>query len=166
MLKSVTIFMRNGLEIRLAEINDLSEWRAVADNVAAIFDNPQMADDPEFIEYAERKLAQKEVFTAVDESGKCIGFIGFSRNFNRITWFGIHENYRGRGIGSKLLKLALNELDASKEITVDTFRDNHALGKPALDFYLKHGFVLVDNTIYDNLGNERCKLAIQPGLHI
>jgi len=148
--------------VRLAEIKDLNEWKTVANDVAEIFGNPKMADDPEFIEYAERKLAQKEVFTAINKVGTCIGFIGFSRNFNRITWFGILESYRNQGVGSKLLKCALNELDAPKEITVETFRDNNMFGKPALNFYLKHGFVLIDHAIFDNLGNERCKLAILP----
>ena len=147
--------------VRLAETNDLSDWRIVANDVAEIFGNPVMADDPEFLDYAERKMAQKEVFTAIDSrTGKCIGFIGLSRHFNRITWFGVLNEYRNQGIGSKLLKTALNELDSSKEITVETYRENYSLGQPARHVYMKHGFIEIDNTLFDHLGNERCRLAI------
>ena len=149
--------------IRLAELNDLREWRIVANDVAEIFGNPIMAEDPEFIDYAERKIAQKEAIAAVDEqTAKCIGFIGFSRHFNRITWFGVLETHRNQGVGSSLLKLALSELDRSKEITVETYRNTYELGKPARHVYIKHGFVEIDNSLFDHLGNERCKLAISP----
>ena len=147
--------------VRLAEIKDLCDWRAVANDVAEIFGNPVMADDPEFLDYAERKIVQKEAFAATDnETGKCVGFIGISRHFNRITWLGVLEEYRNQGIGSKLLKTALEELDFSKEITVETYRENYLLGQPARHVYMKHGFIEIDNTLFDHLGNERCKLAI------
>ncbi|MDR0272354.1 MAG: GNAT family N-acetyltransferase, partial [Clostridiales bacterium] len=105
---------------------------------------------------------QREAIAAVNgETGECVGVIGFSRNFNRITWFGVLEKFRGNGIGDKLLQLALSKLDSSKEITVETFRDNYMPGLPARRLYLKHGFSETENNLFDSLGNERCKLAIK-----
>jgi len=93
------------MNIRFAKPYELDEWRVVAKDVSEIFGSPKMADDPEFIDYAERKITQKEALTAFDETtGKCVGFIGFSRHFNRVTWLGVLESYRNQGIGSKLLK--------------------------------------------------------------
>ncbi|MDR0272837.1 MAG: GNAT family N-acetyltransferase, partial [Clostridiales bacterium] len=138
---------------RLAEINDLPAWKNVAANIAEIFGNPGMADDPKFIDYAERKIEQREAIAAVGgETGECVGFIGFSRNFNRITWFGVLEKFRGNGIGDKLFQLALSKLDSSKEITVETFRDNYMPGLPARRLYLKHGFSETENNLFDSLG--------------
>jgi len=149
--------------IRLAETDDLNDWKAVAADVAIIFGNPAMASDPEFIAYAQSKIAQQGALAAVDEkTGKCIGFVGFSYHYNRITWFGVLETYRNHGAGSKLLQSALNKLDASKEITVETYRNDYAAGLPARHVYMKHGFKEVDNTLFDHLGNERSKLMLYP----
>jgi ribosomal protein S18 acetylase RimI-like enzyme len=151
------------MEIRSAVETDFEDWRLVAENVKFIFRNPVMDEYPAFLEYAFRKLKQNEVFTACDESAQqCVGFIGFSRHFNRITWFGIYDTYRNRGIGTLLLTKALKELDPSKPITVETFRSDYAPGQPARHLYFKMGFQEVDDTLFDDLGNEICKLAILP----
>ena len=147
--------------IRLAEMADMRDWRAVAADVAEIFGNPVMADDPEFIDYAQRKIQQREAIAAMDdEGGECVGFIGFSRHFNRITWFGTLARSRNRGLGGQLLRAALDELDPSKDITVETYREDYLPGRPARHVYMKHGFVEIDDTLFDHLGNERCKLSI------
>jgi len=39
--------------------------------------------------------------------------------------------YRNKGIGTKLLEMALNEMDNTKEITVETYRENYIPGQPA-----------------------------------
>jgi GNAT superfamily N-acetyltransferase len=151
--------------LRSAELSDMNEWKKVATDVAEIFGHLGMPNDPEFIEYAERKKKKKEAITAVDtETEECVGFIGFSRNVNRITWFGILEKSRSQGIGGRLLETALKELDYSKDITVETFREDYVLGKPARNIYFKHGFVEIDNSLFDYIGNERCKLAILPSV--
>ena len=147
--------------IRFAEKNELEKWKAIAKDVAEIFGNPTMDTDPEFIDYAQRKIKQKEALIAVDDMDKeYFGVVGFSRHFNRITWFGVLEKYRNKGIGSKLLETALKELDKTKEITVETYRENYILGHPARYVYNKYGFKEIENNLFDSFGNERCKLSI------
>ena len=147
--------------IRFAEENELEKWKILAKDVAEIFGNPTMDTDPEFIDYAERKIKQKEALIAVDDMDKeFFGFIGFSRHFNRITWFGVLEKYRNKGIGSKLLEIVLKELDKTKEITVETYRENYIPGHPARYVYKKYGFIETEDNLYDSFGNERCKLSI------
>jgi ribosomal protein S18 acetylase RimI-like enzyme len=70
------------------------------------------------------------------------------------------EKYRNKGIGGKLLEKALNELDKSKEITVETYRDNYIPGQPARHLYKRFGFKETENDLFDSFGNERCKLSI------
>jgi GNAT superfamily N-acetyltransferase len=147
--------------IRFAEENELKKWKVLAKDVAEIFGNPTMDTDNEFIDYAIRKIKQKEALIAVDDMDKeFFGFIGFSRHFNRITWFGVLERYRNKGIGSKLLETALKELDKTKEITVETYRGNYIPGQPARYVYKKYGFIETENNLFDSFGNERCKLSI------
>ena len=147
--------------IRFAEEDELEKWKIVARNVAEIFGNPTMDTDIEFIDYAQRKIKQKEALIAVDDiNNEFYGIIGFSKHFNRITWFGVIDKYRNKGIGSKLLEKALNELDKTKEITVETYRENYIPGQPARHVYIKYGFKEIKNNLFDSFGNERCKLSI------
>ena len=149
--------------IKLAEENDLAKWKIIAKDVAIIFGNPTMDIDLEFIEYAKRKIKQKEAFIAFDDMmNDFYGIIGFSKNFNRITWFGVMEKYRNKGIGSQLLYKTLNELDRTKEITVETYRENYIQGQPARYVYKKFGFIETEGNLFDKLGNERCKLSLYP----
>lgn len=147
--------------IRWTTKDDKPAWIQLADNVADIFGNPNMPHDKDFHEYMDGKISKFESLIAVDRmSGNCLGIIEFSRAYNRITWFGVFEQYRGRGIGTRLLKTALRQLDNTREITVETYRDDFADGLPARTVYHKAGFVDTDNTIYDHLGNPRCKMVI------
>jgi ribosomal protein S18 acetylase RimI-like enzyme len=149
--------------VRFAKEDEVEKWKMVAKDVAEIFGNPVMDTDLEFIDYAQRKIRQKEAIIATDdENEEFYGFVGFSKHYNRITWFGVLEKYRNKGIGSKLLEKAINELDKTKEITVETYRDNYIPGKPARQVYKKFGFKEVESNIVDHLGNERCKLSIMP----
>ncbi len=148
------------MKIRFADENELEKWQKVAKDVAEIFGNPLMAEDPEYITYAQRKIYQKEALIAVDENNEVFyGFIGFSKHFNRITWLGVFEKDRNKGIGSQLLEKAMWELDQTKEITVETFRENYRLGKPARHVYKKIGFKEVEGHLFDSFGNERCRLS-------
>lgn len=149
--------------IRWATQSDKPAWVLLAENVAHIFGNVNMPTDDDFHEYMDGKLSKYEALIAVDRmTNECLGIVGFSRTFNRITWFGVFEKHRGKGIGTMLMKCALNQLDSSKEMTVETYRDDFPLGAPARKVYHKVGFLDVDNTIFDHLGNPRCKMVIAP----
>ena len=127
--------------IRWATINDKKDWQTVAAAVAEIFGAPDMPESASFLEYMDSKIDKYEALVAVDRmSSECLGFIGFSRTNNRISWFGVLENERGRGIGSRLLKTALRQLDTTNEITVTTFREDYQPGLPARVVYSKFGF--------------------------
>ena len=149
------------MTIRFANENELEKWIIIAKDVAEIFGHPTMDTDPEFLDYAKRKIKQNEALIAVDElNNEFYGIIGFSRNYNRITWFGVLEKYRNKGIGSQLLEKALNELDKTKEITVETYRENYIPGHSARNIYKKYGFKELETNLFDNFGNERSKFVI------
>ena len=92
--------------IRWANESDFPAWYALATEVSAIFEHPaDMGADPEFMAYVQSKTEKYEALTAVDYmSGKNMGFIGFSRTNNRISWFAVSKRYRGKGAGDRLLK--------------------------------------------------------------
>ena len=135
--------------IRWANENDLAAWYAIATEVSQIFRHPaDMGADPEFRSYANSKASKYEALTAVDYmSGKNMGFIGFSRTYNRITWVAVSQKYRGRGVGSRLLKTALRQLNHTKPITVETYPEGYEPGTPAKNLYRKFGFVETESNI-------------------
>ena len=145
--------------IRWANENDLPAWYALATEVSPIFQHPaDMGKDPEFISYAKNKIDKYEVLTAVDYmSGKNMGFIGFSRTNNRISWFAVSEQYRGKKAGDRLLKTALRQLDTNKNITVNTFPDDYPQGIAARALYKKYGFTEEKLFIHDGLS--RCEMT-------
>ncbi|GAB6109112.1 NUDIX hydrolase [Fusibacter bizertensis] len=149
--------------IRYATTKDIPSWQLLAKDVADIFRAPHMPEDPEFLAYIESKIQKNEALVAIDlVTQNCMGVIGFSKENNRISWFGVFKQNIGKGIGSKLLKSTLDILDRTKEITVETFRDNYGPGAAARHVYKKFGFIDQDNTLYDNLGNEICKMVLKP----
>lgn len=139
--------------IRWSNEKDLSAWHALATEVSPIFQHPtNMGADPEFTSYARSKTSKYEALTAVDYMSGCnMGFIGFSRTNNRISWFAVSEKYRRKGAGSRLLKAALRQLDAGKEISVVTFCDDYPQGVMARAIYKKYGFTQEKPTTHDGL---------------
>lgn len=135
--------------IRWATEKDLSAWFTLATEVSPIFRHPgDMGTDPEFTSYARSKASKYEALTAVDYmSGDNMGFIGFSRTNNRITWLGVSKKYRGKGVGNRLLKTALRQLDHTKLITVETYPEGYKPGIPAKDLYRKFGFVETESNL-------------------
>ena len=114
------------MEYTPAKPADLAKWLEVADDVGEIMRIPNMGSDKNFIEYAKRKLEQDNAIMAYDKANdKVAGFVGFSRTNNSVTWLGTKLEYQNQGIGSRLLSLALNELDKTERITVNTYPEHY-----------------------------------------
>ena len=149
--------------IRWATKSDLPVWYALATEVSLIFRHPtDMGQDPEFTSYAQSKASKYEALTAVDYmSGENMGFIGFSRTYNRITWFGVSDKYRGHGVGARLLKTALRQLDHTKPITVETYPEGYAPGVPAKNLYRKFGFVETESYLSGPHNLPSCRMTAE-----
>ena len=146
-----------------AKPDDLQKWLEVADDVGEIMRVPDMSTNENFLEYAKRKLKQDNTIMAIDnENNKCAGVVGFSRTNNSITWLGVKAKYRRLGIGSKLIKMALNELNHNDTITVNTYPSNYSPGKPARDLYSKHGFIETNGDVFLIEGLEMVEFSIKP----
>ena len=146
-----------------AKLDDLSKWLEVANDVGEIMRIPNMGSDKSFIEYAKRKLEQDNAIMAYDQNNdKIAGFVGFSRTNNSITWLGVKIKYQNQGIGSILLSSALNRLDKSERITVNTYPEDYLPGQPARRLYFRHGFVETSGVIFLHDGIEMVEMSIIP----
>ena len=151
------------MEYGSAKPDDLLKWLEVADDVGEIMRVPEMGKNATFVEYAKRKLEQDNAIMAYsNDARESAGFIGFSRTNNSITWLGVKEKYRNKGIGSKLISLALSELDHSKIITVNTYPANYPPGQPARKLYSQHGFIETNGEVFLIDGFEMVEFSIAP----
>lgn len=142
---------------------DKPVWERLADDVADIFEYPGMSTDKGFHEYMDAKIKNYEALIAIDRmSNSCMGVIGFSREANRVSWFGVFNQHRGKGVGARLLNTALRHLDNTKDITVETFRTDYPKGLSARAVYLKAGFTDTDDTIINRMGKPRCIMTLPP----
>ncbi|MHC1694094.1 MAG: GNAT family N-acetyltransferase [Eubacteriales bacterium] len=148
--------------IRWATEKDIPAWCVLATEVSPIFRNPaDMGRDPEFIDYTQNKTGKYEAITAINYiTGENMGFIGFSRTNNRISWFGVCKKHRGRGVGKRLLNTAIRHLDHTKPITVETFPDGFVPGIPAKSLYLKLGFVETESNLTGPFDLPICHMSL------
>ncbi len=147
--------------IRWATKDDLPAWYALATELSTVFRHPgDMGADPDFRAYAQNKTGKLEALTAVDyRTNARMGFIGFSRFNNRISWFGVYARYRRMGVGGRLLKTALRQMDGGRPITVDTFPEGYAPGVPARALYQKYGFIETETGLTGLHGEATCRMT-------
>lgn len=149
--------------IRWAQAEDRAQWQDLAGEVAELFGSPEMPRAPEFLAFMDAKIERNEALAAVDRrSGELWGMLGFSRQHNRVSWLAVRRERRGRGIGARLLRCALNQLDNARPVSVTTFRAGDLEGAPARALYLRYGFTEVDCAAADELGNPRARLELPP----
>jgi ribosomal protein S18 acetylase RimI-like enzyme len=106
---------------------------------------------PDLHTYAEDCVYFRDVVFAGDEvhvakrDGSLLGAIAFGNGW--VSQLYVDPAAHGRGIGSALLRLAM---DAQPELQLWTFQQNFA----ALRFYARHGFTVVHTTDGDNEEHE------------
>jgi len=92
---------------------------------------------------ADEMIQEDEVFVAELEN-RIVGVIGYCSDYFStdksywLGWFIVAENYRGQGVGHKLLETVENELGAYKikKLFVSAENKSHE----AIKFYEDHGF--------------------------
>ena len=104
-----------------------------------------------FDDYMASKIKQHEAFMAADRiSGKCLGIVAFSKNNSRITYLGVTQGADFQIVGGKLMEIALNQLDNTREITATILKSNEASIKQERTLYERFSFVESDDTIVEN----------------
>ena len=126
------------MKVQIAKIEDFDNWLQLAKEVEPLF-GPMVAEESfqialkDFIEH-------EQAFCIKDETNFC-GAIAISKDENEILWLAVSEKYKGKGYGKLLVEYALNNLDNSKDIKVQTFSKEVKIGEPARRLYQSFGFV-------------------------
>ncbi|MHA1300834.1 MAG: GNAT family N-acetyltransferase [Candidatus Helarchaeota archaeon] len=146
------------VKIRIMEKTDIDFCTKI---VTELLGEPEDVTNDTLNEYYEDEQETSLMLVAEIE-GKLVGFAGILIEFwnatGNIEWIAIIEEYRRRGIGSKLLKELVDYAKKKKvrKIYVDTAVDNLA----AISYYIKNRFFpeAVLREFYLN-GKDALKLA-------
>lgn len=156
------------IDVRTMTLDDLHIWEKFAHDISDNIVKKLVPDISIFYEgfdsYMEAKIKQNEVYMAVYESAKlCAGIIAFSKNNNRITFFGVSESSDFECVGSKLIDIVLGQLDTSKDITANVLRGDFEPLLKEKKLYQQYGFVEYNNSIYE-AGVPACMMKLYPKL--
>ena len=104
------------------------------------------------------KKSDIKYWVAINDSNRVVGTVGScccEKDKNEAFWLGwfcVHPDFRGNGIGSRLLQFAINKAKerSKKFLRLDTSTDSSEL--TARRLYEKHGFKLVREEQLGNAG--------------
>jgi len=134
--------------IRWATKEDKSAWLALSREYDAYIDSDLAQWYDGFDAYMDRKIVQRGALIA-EEHETCMGAIAISRSHNRITFFGI-SHAAAADIAEALLSAALNELDTSREITINAQKGDFPKLQNEKRFLESQGFTIYDDTVLEN----------------
>ena len=124
--------------VRLVTLNDIPAWLELAKEVEPLFG--EMVGNPDLEHGIRHAIFEKSVYGIENDHHSLEGIIALDRSENAIAWLAVSSKAQGKGIGSKLVEKALDELDRTQDITVQTFAESQEEGTPARKLYMKYGF--------------------------
>lgn len=124
--------------IRLVTNQDLDAWMELAREVEPLFG--EMVGNEDFINGIKGCIASQSAFCVVNTDSEVEGIVAINKAVNEIAWLAVREKCRGKGYGYQLLERAIESLDKSKPIYVQTFSPGVKAGEAARKMYLKFGF--------------------------
>lgn len=127
------------MAIRLVTYADLNDWLELAKEVEPLFG--KMVECEGFQEGIKETVTKSSAFCVIDTNNKIGGIIAVDKSQNEILWLAVHNKHRLKGYGRRLLKAAMDSLDATKPIYVQTFSDGITEGEAARRLYEQFGFV-------------------------
>lgn len=124
--------------IRLVTDRDLDEWLDLAREVEPLFGD--MTENEDFKTGIRCCCSNDSAFCVTNDTNNIEGIIAINKASNEISWLAVRKRSRGKGYGYQLLKAALDNLDETKPIYVQTFSPTVIDGEAARKMYLHFGF--------------------------
>ncbi|MDE7325823.1 MAG: GNAT family N-acetyltransferase, partial [Lachnospiraceae bacterium] len=105
-------------KIVFATKEDIPKWIKL---VHLVIDGFPHLDEKRYLEQLQEYINHKRAFILKD-ADMAIGIMAFNEVRGSVDFFGVHPQYRKRGIAKAFCDKALNELTHSTQISVTTFR--------------------------------------------
>ena len=107
-------------EISYATLADIPDW---TNFITLVIDGFPHLDEKQYLEQLQEYIKNKRALILKD-ADTAIGIMAFNEVTGSIDFFGVHPQYRKRGIAKAFCEKALYELARSAQISVTTFRED------------------------------------------
>lgn len=131
---------KSDLTIKLADEKNLASWMSLIDIVKWNF--PGLETDEKVLEYKNTVvefMRRKNAICVLDRK-QVVGILLFSTKYNMLCCMAVHPEYRRKGIATRMVNKMLEHMDRSKDIVVETFREDDPKGTAPRAFYKRMGF--------------------------
>lgn len=156
-------FTKNqAIEIKYAVLENLASWMSLVESVRWNF--PGLETEELLEEYKKtviKNIKRKSALCALI-GNQVVGILLFSIKHNMLCCMAVHPDHRRRHIASALVCEMLNNLDRSKDIIVDTFRDDDPKGKAPRAFYRRLGFE--EGELHSEMNYPEQRFILKPAL--
>ena len=149
------------MKIETIKSCDIVDWLKLVREVEPLF-GPMIGMDG-FQEHLARVVDAERAFGIWNDRGALCGVVVVSFEKNEIEWLAVASRDRQNGFGEKLLRHAVNRLDAAKPITVQTFAASVPAGIGARKLYEKCGFQEIEPADLNPAGLPTAILKRMPG---
>lgn len=131
---------RHTLEIKDAEMRNLPSWMSLIEIMKDSFPGLETEEKMEnYKKTVQRFIEQGRAICAVDRN-MVTGILLYSKTHNMLCCMAVHPEYRRQKIGTKMVNRMLKNLDRTRDIAVETFREGDKKGSGAREFYKSLGF--------------------------
>ncbi|MBE5967443.1 MAG: GNAT family N-acetyltransferase [Lachnospiraceae bacterium] len=127
-------------KIKYATMDELNSWIKLVRLVSWNF--PGLETEELLDAYKNtviKNINRKSAICAISED-KVVGILLFSIKYNMLCCMAVHPDYRKRGIAKRMIKEMISNLDKSRDIIVDTFREEDPKGIAPRALYTSLGF--------------------------
>lgn len=140
--------LRESIDIKYAALEQLISWMNLLDAVRWDDDKEDFSYFPgleteELVEgYRQtviKNISRRSAICALNGK-QVVGILLFSVKDNMLCCMAVHPEYRRSNIATRMVNEMLKNLNRSRDIVVDTFRECDSKGVSARGFYLKAGF--------------------------
>lgn len=136
--------------LKVVEANDKPQWLELSHEFDVYIEElvgslSQWYDGNEsditFSDYMNSKIAKKEAIMAIDRTSTvCLGILAFSRNNNKITFFGISHKADFESVSKILIDYSLSQLDTIKQITINIIKSDAEIIDKERRILIEYGF--------------------------
>jgi ribosomal protein S18 acetylase RimI-like enzyme len=133
--------MSSSWDIKLASTDDFERWMAFVATVQDEFHGLDLVNDSNYRAAVSKNIERKTAaYVSESEAGPIIGAMILSPRSRHIGWLAVGKAHRHRGIGSALVRYAIDILGTDTPIHVSTFTETDPQGPAAHGFYRSLGF--------------------------
>jgi ribosomal protein S18 acetylase RimI-like enzyme len=143
-------------EVTRARPDDVASWQDIVAEVEPLF-GPM----PDFVVHLDRGISRGTALCVLGLDGSVAGGMLLSGATRaHINWLAVRASGRRSGIGRMLVASALEHFGRSCEVTVDTFGEDVAAGRPARRLYESFGFVASEVLVRGPEGGTRQRFRL------